>query len=45
MDTRAHISSFLYYPTPKAHDIPYEAPAPQNNPVLKGLPLQILTYA
>jgi hypothetical protein len=47
MDATDHapISSFINYPTPKAHDIPYKAPPEAKNPVVKGLTLQILAYA
>lgn len=33
---------FLNYPTPKAHDAPFEAPPPGKNPVIKGWPLHYL---
>ncbi|KAK1908244.1 hypothetical protein P3342_013564 [Pyrenophora teres f. teres] len=36
-------SSFINYPAPKAYDIPFKAPPPGNNPVLKGPLLQHLS--
>ncbi|KAI8933583.1 hypothetical protein NX059_009313 [Plenodomus lindquistii] len=36
---------FLNYPTPKAHETPFEAPPEGQNPVFKGKPLDILSYA
>ncbi|KAF2006767.1 amidase signature enzyme [Amniculicola lignicola CBS 123094] len=33
---------FFNYPIPTAHDIPYQAPPTNTNPVLKGLPLYYL---
>lgn len=36
---------FLNYPTPKAHTVSFEAPPPGRNPVFKGWPLHLLSYA
>lgn len=36
-------SGFINYPPPKAYDVPFKAPPPGNNPVLKGPLLQHLS--
>ncbi|KAH7138447.1 glutamyl-tRNA amidotransferase-like protein subunit A [Dendryphion nanum] len=36
-------TGFINYPTPQVHDIPYKAPPPNTNPVLKGLLLHYLS--
>ncbi|ORY14195.1 glutamyl-tRNA amidotransferas-like protein subunit A [Clohesyomyces aquaticus] len=37
-------SDFINYPTPKAHDIPYQAHKDAKNPALNGLLLHYLSY-
>lgn len=41
-DERTH-TSFIDYPSAEANDKPYEAPAPYNNPTVKGLTLHLLS--
>ncbi|RMZ67305.1 hypothetical protein GMOD_00001211 [Pyrenophora seminiperda CCB06] len=42
-DMHKPTSGFIDYPAPKAYDVPFRAPPPGNNPVLKGVLLEYLS--
>ncbi|KAL6708837.1 hypothetical protein ACN47E_002244 [Coniothyrium glycines] len=44
MSASHDITRFLNYPTPKSHEVPFEAGPPAQNPVFKGATLNYLSY-